>query len=75
MKTKTLDQWVKPHPQNKKSVILSDEHAHYLHEQSFPRQLDKLYDMQFERKIAEEKAKEQRHKKYIRDTYVRIGGE
>ena len=72
----TLDQWGKP-PQStqKKSVILSDQHAHYLHEQSFGRQLDKLYDMQFERRVAEDKAKEERHKKYIGDTYVRVGGE
>lgn len=72
----TLDQWGKTtHGTQKKSVILSDQHAHYLHEQSFGRQLDKLYDMQFERQIAEDKAKEERHKNYVEKTYVRIGGE
>ena len=70
----TLDQWGTTPQTTKKSVILSDEHAHYLHEQSFGRQLDKLYDAQFERRIAEDKAKEENHKKYVGNNYVRIGG-
>lgn len=71
----TLDQWVtNTHPQTKKSVILSDEHAHYLYEKSFGRQLDKLYEAQFERKIAEDKQIEENHKKYIGNNYVRVGG-
>ena len=71
----TLDQWVtKQEPQKKKPVILSDQHAHYLHEKSFGRQLDKLYEMQFERKIAEDKKIEENHKKYVGNNYVRVGG-
>ena len=72
----TLDQWgTNSQDTKKKPVIISDQHAHYLHENSFGRQLDKLYDMQFERKIAEEKAKEECHKDYVEKTYLRIGGE
>ena len=71
----TLDQWGTPTKAQKKPVIISDQHAHYLHEQSFGRQLDKLYDMQFERRIAADKAKEERHKKFVEKTYVRIGDE
>ena len=72
----TLDQWgTNTQDAKKKPVIISDQHAHYLHENSFGRQLDKLYDMQFERKIAEEKAKEESHKDYVEKTYLRIGGE
>jgi len=72
----TLDQWgTNPQDTKKKPVIISDQHAHYLHENSFGRQLDKLYDMQFERKIAEDKAKEKNHKDYVEKTYLRIGGE
>lgn len=73
MAINTLDQWSNTTPE-KKPVVMSDEHAHYLHEKSFGRQLDKLYDMQFERKIAEDKAKDENHKKYVGNNYVRIGG-
>ena len=72
----TLDQWgATPQDTPKKSIILNDQHAHYLHEKSFGRQLDKLYDEQIERFLEEERVKESNHKKYVRDTYVRIGGE
>lgn len=69
----TLDQWVKP-SQNKKFKIVNDDHINQLYEQSFHRQLDKLYDAQIERFLAEEKKIEENHKKYIGNNYVRLGG-
>lgn len=73
MATNTLDQWVS-NPQEKKSVIISDAHALHLYEQSFHRELDKLYDVQIERFLEKERAEKKAHKEYTDKNYVRIGG-
>ena len=71
----TLDKWgATPQSTPKKSVILNDQHAHYLHEKSFGRQLDKLYDEQIERFLEEERAEKKAHKDYTNKNYVRVGG-
>lgn len=72
MAINTLDQWVST--SSKKPVVMSDAHADYLYEQSFNRQLEKLYDAQIQRFLEEERAKEQAHKDYTEKNYVRVGG-
>jgi len=67
----TLDQWVGT---SSKPTVISDTHADYLYEQSFNRQLEKLYDAQIQRFLEEERAKEQVHKDYTEKNYVRVGG-
>lgn len=73
MATNTLDQWTST-PQEKKSGIISDEHALHLYEQSFQRELDKLYDAQIENFLEKERAEKKAHKEYTDKNYVRIGG-
>ena len=73
MATNTLDHWTST-PQEKKPVIISDEHALHLYEQSFQRELDKLYDAQIENFLEKERAEKKAHKEYADKNYVRVGG-
>lgn len=54
-------------------LIISDAHADYLYEQSYGRQVEKMYDAQIKAHLEEEKKEIQSHQDYINKNYVRVG--
>lgn len=72
----SLDQWgvFTPTSEMKRPLILSDNHAHYLWEQSYERMVEKRYQYQIDEHLEEEKLEKEAHKEYARKNYVRIGG-
>ena len=74
MANSTLDQWDNSHDNSKKPLIISDEHAHYLYEQSYGRMVERRYDGQIEAYLEDEKAEKAAHKEYTERNYIRIGG-
>ena len=76
MADNTLDQWgvFTPTSEMRKPSILSDEHAHYLWEQSYERMVEKRYEAQIDAYLEDEKAEKKAHKEYTERNYIRIGG-
>jgi hypothetical protein len=71
----SLDQWKSvPTQDTKKPLVIDDNHARSLYEDSYERYMEKLMDWQIAQKLAEEKEEENSHKNYVSNNYIRIGG-
>ena len=64
----TLDRY------KKKQLVVSNEHAHYLYEQSYGKLVEKEYAELINEYLAEEKMEKVKHQNYIEKNYIRVGG-
>lgn len=59
-------------------LIINDEHAEYVYNQSYGKIVDDNYDYLIERELAEERANEikkiDQHAKYVENNYIKVGG-
>jgi hypothetical protein len=70
----TLDTFTDKVQETEPQHIITDAEARYLYEQSWERQVEKMYAHQIEDKLAEERKEEESHKNYIKTHYIRVGG-
>lgn len=70
----TLDTFTDNVQETKPQHVMTVAEAEYLYEQSWERQVDKMYEHQIQEKLAEERKEEQSHKDYAKRNYIRIGG-
>lgn len=73
----SLDQWTPKEADDNEPLIVCDEHAFYLYEQSYGRQVEMHYDILIACKLAEEeeemKKQIEQHAKYVESNYIRVG--
>ena len=79
MENVTLDQWKTiPNHEVKKPLVIDNAVADSFYEDSYERYIERLYDWQIEQKLVEEKTENlkemETHSNYVKNNYIRIGG-